>query len=139
MIFLGETEKEWHACNFFDKNEIYKFPKKGYEFPMKTLCRFNIRRLSKYFKHTYRIKDVVLIDLQYALTAQPLALCEILQLKLKYDWHSKKCYPGYRFHLINQKDYNPAVNRVKNALDYSKERYIKKYINYNKFWNYIYG
>lgn len=140
MFFVGETANEWYACNFFDKEIEYHFPKVGYFCQMKTLRRFHLHRLSKKFKHAFQIGEKVCIRpitvWGYLPKDLPDALCEIEHLKLRYNCWTKKCYPGYKLKFINVGDFNLKLySRLPLILQTASEAHMKKKMYYHRFWD----
>lgn len=144
MEFLGSTSRgNWTAANFYNKKTIYNFTlSPSYGDTLKWFCKFGIHRLSKKLKPKFSIDDIVEIEASYSSPVYPYTrepvLCKITDVRLKYDSRRKKCYLGYNFKILKEDKYSAqTLARLKSALTYVRESSIRKFINYNRFWDTI--
>lgn len=136
FIFLGYVGSKWTLGNFYNPKITKVYGGKNI-YSIKTSClnRFDIKRLSKHFKFKFDIGEKIEIFHKINSNYQERVLCEVIQHRLRYDHKKKKCYPAYRFKVLNPDMFTPVVlSSILRDIDNVSESNMRLNFNYNQLW-----
>ncbi len=130
---------KWTLGNFYNPTITKVYGGKNiYSVRISYLNRFDIKRISKYFKFKFKIGDKVEVYYQPNNKYKEQVLCEVTQHRLRYDHKKKKCYPAYCFKVLNSEDFSPAIrSSIIREIDNYSEPSMRLHFNYDKFWDAI--